>query len=239
MPRCSAATASKSVCAVGSGSAPKYASRSASAVQRTGAERPTPLGSKPTRSNRRVTSTGMAEASCTAVSTPEAPGPPGLTTTEPIRSAARWAVECTRTSEMSNVLPSLGTAPVAVAQSWGTATVAQENSTLAGTRSRISLASSGQERHRASGTSPPLLLGAADVAPLPEVGETQRVAGVTHPPRRAVVSRTATTGRRRITKLPPASVPARRPGRRRRRTATGAQAERTCTSRALDLAATA
>ena len=51
----------------------------------TGADSPTPRGSKPTTSNRFSTSVGRLSPSPTAASAPEPPGPPGLTTSEPIR----------------------------------------------------------------------------------------------------------------------------------------------------------
>ncbi len=51
----------------------------------TGADSPTPRGSKPTTSNRFSTSVGRLSPSPIAASAPEAPGPPGLTTSEPIR----------------------------------------------------------------------------------------------------------------------------------------------------------
>ena len=68
----------------------------------TGADRPTPRGSKPTTSKRRSTSVGSVSDSPTAASTPEPPGPPGLTTSEPIRFC--WPASRTRTMNSSIAL---------------------------------------------------------------------------------------------------------------------------------------
>ncbi len=47
---------------------------------------PMPRGSKPTRSNLRATSVFfISSESCEAISIPDAPGPPGLTSSDPIR----------------------------------------------------------------------------------------------------------------------------------------------------------
>ena len=57
--------------------------------------RPTPRGSKPTRSNRSRSAAGMVDAIPVRKDTPGAPGPPGLNTSEPMRwrgSRARFRI---------------------------------------------------------------------------------------------------------------------------------------------------
>ena len=51
-----------------------------------GLDAPTPRGSNPTRSKRSRTDCGMVPTRLTAASTPDSPGPPGLTNSEPILS---------------------------------------------------------------------------------------------------------------------------------------------------------
>jgi hypothetical protein len=53
--------------------------------QRRGVLRLIPRGSKPTRSNRARTSSGKSPDANRTKSTPEPPGPPGFTNSEPIR----------------------------------------------------------------------------------------------------------------------------------------------------------
>ena len=89
---------------VGRGSAATIRSFRSSEMHSTGVERPTPRGSKPTMSNRCSTSRGRVRARPIAASAPEAPGPPGLTTSEPIRSVCPAIT--TRTRNSGRVAPS-------------------------------------------------------------------------------------------------------------------------------------
>ena len=74
-------------------------SLSASELHHTaGVDKPTPRGSKPTRSNRCRTDSGRVPTIEAAASTPDSPGPPGLMISEPIlspvalnRIIASWA----------------------------------------------------------------------------------------------------------------------------------------------------
>jgi hypothetical protein len=84
---------------------PKAASRSALLKHlMAGVELPTPRGSKPTMSKRCRMSSGSSRERYAASCTPDAPGPPGLTISEPIRR--NWCWLRTRISATSNVLPS-------------------------------------------------------------------------------------------------------------------------------------
>ena len=65
----------------------------ADGVQVTGLLRPTPLGSNETMSNRSSSSGVSTDSSLGRSSIPDAPGPPGLITSDPIRSegtSAGW-----------------------------------------------------------------------------------------------------------------------------------------------------
>ena len=84
-------------------SVPRWESCSAAVRQWiAGVLAPIPRGSNPTRSKRRATSVpSIRIASCEEISTPDAPGPPGLTSSEPMRCVgsvalsreiASWAV---------------------------------------------------------------------------------------------------------------------------------------------------
>ena len=60
---------------------------------------PIPRGSNPTRSKRRATSVFFIRiASWEAISTPEAPGPPGLTNSDPMR----WPGSLARSRETAS-----------------------------------------------------------------------------------------------------------------------------------------
>src|SRR3990170_2951890 len=139
-----ATTSSNSACVSGSGSAPNVASRSASEMHSTGDDRETPRGSKPTMSKRSVISSGSPPNAApndryTAVLMPEPPGPPGLTTSEPIRSP--WRVERARSSATSNV-----PLPLGAAQSCGTATLVHSYRMPGAVRPTRSSGTSGQGR---------------------------------------------------------------------------------------------
>ena len=82
----------------GRGSAAASSSFRGSGRHSTGVDSPTPRGSKPTRSNRWRTSVGMVSARLIAASAPEAPGPPGLTSSEPIRFVCPASTTLTRNS---------------------------------------------------------------------------------------------------------------------------------------------
>src|SRR5947207_5449172 len=163
---CTLATASKSASPTGSGSPPKNASRSASLKHFTALDRPTPRGSNPTTSKRRNTSVGNCCDRYTARSTPEPPGPPGSTSSEPIRLP--WLVACTRSRAMSNVLP-LSLA----AQSCGTGTLAHSNARFGGGDCwrRIPAATSGHG-FQAAAPADGRAVGVALGPPAPELGET-------------------------------------------------------------------
>ena len=89
---------------VGRGSAAISRSFSSAGMHSTGVERPTPRGSNPTTSNRCSTCSGSVSARPIAVSAPEPPGPPGLTTSEPIRPV--WPASTARTRNSGSVAPS-------------------------------------------------------------------------------------------------------------------------------------
>src|SRR3954471_8661321 len=180
--------ASKSAWDTGSGSDPKDVSRSASEKHLTLSDRPTPRGSNPTMSKRPVISAGSPTERYAASSTPEAPGPPGLTTSEPIRFF--WLVARARSSEMPNCLPSPG-----LAQFCGTPSLPQSKLVLAGCRPITCFARS---PHGCQDTDPILTGAPPELAPpVPDVGDPQRVVGVTQPvrPRVTTVSRTSATRR--------------------------------------------
>jgi hypothetical protein len=101
---CCSAKAS-SICSgvAGRGSAAMIRSFSSGGMHSTGVDSPTPRGSKPTTSKRRSTSSGRVSAEPIAASAPEAPGPPGLMTSEPIRSVC-WAQRA-RTRNSGSVSP--------------------------------------------------------------------------------------------------------------------------------------
>ena len=94
---------------------------SISMSQSTAVLAPTPRGSKPTRSNVRRSRRARRRAADERNSIPDPPGPPGLNTSEPIRSSGSAAG--TRASAMSIVAPS--------GSSWssGTSSVAHSSST--------------------------------------------------------------------------------------------------------------
>ena len=78
---------------------------SSSGMHSTGVDRPTPRGSKPTRSNRCSTSTGSRERQADAPRRRRsAPGPPGLTISEPIRSVCPASSARTRNSGQRGAL---------------------------------------------------------------------------------------------------------------------------------------
>src|SRR5215208_547932 len=93
----------------------RNASNSASVRQRnSGVEWPTPRGSMPTKSNRRKISVSASDAPMLAtVSTADAPGPPGLTTSTPIFSpvaGTRITANCAwAPSGLAGLLQSTGT----------------------------------------------------------------------------------------------------------------------------------
>ena len=68
-----------------------------------GSDSPTPRGSKPTRSNRSSSCWLSAPTRPAARFTPEPPGPPGLTSSEPIRWL--WESLRARTTKMSALSP--------------------------------------------------------------------------------------------------------------------------------------
>src|SRR4051812_2550941 len=73
-----------SVLVSGVGSADRYASMPSVPRHRTGDDAPTPRGSKLTTSNRRRSEADTAALFAFRLSTPEAPGPPKLSTRDPI-----------------------------------------------------------------------------------------------------------------------------------------------------------
>ena len=68
----------------GVGSVPRKSSRAPSLRQSIGADSPTPRGSKPTMSKDERTARPTMKSADLAYCTPDPPGPPGLTTSEPI-----------------------------------------------------------------------------------------------------------------------------------------------------------
>ncbi len=74
----------------GVGSVAKYLPSSAVGRHRTGELCPVPRGSKPTMSNRAFTPVETRPSRSGRASTPEAPGPPGLISSEPMRRP--WSV---------------------------------------------------------------------------------------------------------------------------------------------------
>jgi hypothetical protein len=90
-----------------------------SLMHSTGVDSPTPRGSRPTTSKRLSTSTGRVSADCTAESVAEMPGPPGLTSSDPIRPVCPASTARTRKS--------CSVGPVGSAWSTGTVVVPQEN----------------------------------------------------------------------------------------------------------------
>ncbi|MEZ5264033.1 MAG: hypothetical protein R2755_20175 [Acidimicrobiales bacterium] len=80
---------------------PSSALRAAwSSMQRTAVDRPTPRV-EPDEVERSNTEASMAEASWGTSSTPDAPGPPGLTNSEPMRSPGELAAR--RASDLDGV----------------------------------------------------------------------------------------------------------------------------------------
>ncbi len=136
MRRAIATLPSKASWLTGSGSYPKLASRSASEMQSTGADLPTPRGSNDTTANSSSSVLSFG-ARCGRKSRPEPPGPPGLVSTEPCLSSA-LPVKI-RMTAMSNVSPLS-----ALAQSCGTRTVPHSARMERGRSGLVSRASSRQ-----------------------------------------------------------------------------------------------
>src|SRR5690349_24879393 len=105
---------------------------------------------------------------------PATPGPPGLISSEPIRS--RWRASRARTSARSSVWPFAG-----CCQSSGTLIVAQSYATLAGFLSTTPFHTSG---HGFQFAVPTELDGDGDRT-CPEVGDAHRALGGMQPPNRA------------------------------------------------------
>ena len=84
----------------GTGSAWRNASICSSERQSTGADSPVPRGSKPTTSKWSVSGDRKTWPACSAYDVPGAPGPPGLTTSEPTRSDGSSAESRSTSSSM-------------------------------------------------------------------------------------------------------------------------------------------
>ena len=95
---CSANASSTCSGVVGRGSEAMTRSLRSAGMHSTGVESPTPRGSKPTTSKRRSTSSGSVSAWPIAASAPDPPGPPGLITSEPMRSVWPGCTARTRVS---------------------------------------------------------------------------------------------------------------------------------------------
>jgi hypothetical protein len=99
--RSNAASISSAV--VGRGSMENISAFSSAGMHSTAVDRPTPRGSNPTSWNSSRTPSGRVRASPMAASAPDPPGPPGLTSSEPVWSA--WSPSVARTRNNGRVSP--------------------------------------------------------------------------------------------------------------------------------------
>jgi hypothetical protein len=110
---CAAAAAAARSISSAVSAKPKVTLRSSGSAQVIGLDCPTPRGSKPMTSNRSRTSAGRRSRIAGMLSMPDAPGPPGFTSSTPMRSPVaatpeRPASRCERNADTASTTRSRG-----------------------------------------------------------------------------------------------------------------------------------